>query len=189
MIGKVFCGYRSRSRAGMVNALVRDGMERGSARSEVEDWISLGKVVPTADASTSFSLAEGERKTEARTPVRPADAGRTGKSGRYYVENPFGKGDYAYAMFASRIAYGDLEPPRYVSGAEMLADMETVPYYRFDFEIAGEGRRYYTDTRGKLLDDPSTMDEMIALLWEIHGRENVKFGYERCITTSLASLG
>ncbi|WP_291728698.1 hypothetical protein [Bernardetia sp.] len=113
----------------------------------------------------------------------------TGNSGRYYVKNPFGEGkSYEYNMFPSKADYIKIVQGEPVSKEEMMKDMNTYPYYHFDVKTGEETKTYYTDTEGKLLDDPSTMEEMLEVLYQIHGRENVKFKFKKCITTSLSSL-
>jgi hypothetical protein len=111
-----------------------------------------------------------------------------GLSGKYYVRNPFGKGNYEYAMFPSRKDYMEFHPPRYISDSERLSDLQTTEYYEFKVKTPDGMRTYYSDLYGKLLDEDSEMEDILELLYSINGRENVSFKYEKCITTNLLSL-
>ena len=114
---------------------------------------------------------------------------QVGNSGRYYMKNPFGKGDYEYAMYPSKKAYLRITSPVYISDSQRMKDLDTTEYYEFKVKVTGEEvKTYYTDLYGQLLDDESTMEEMLELLYGINGRENVSFKFDKCITTSLSSL-
>jgi len=178
---------RSRSRGNIIRDLVRNGMDRREAESHFGFLLDGGVWLPTPTADDHYEKVAA-RKIGERRKSAPSTDGHRGISGRFYVRNPFGKGDYAVACFDSEQHYRRLSPPKYISEEKMMGDLETVDYYEFTVHVNGEGKTYYTDICGEIIGDGSPMEEMIDLLWEIHGRENVKFDYRKCITTNLESL-
>lgn len=178
---------RSRTKIGIIRAIVGDGKSEQEAEVRFTRMLESGEWIPTPTNDDHYEQApEGSGQ---RTHISaPQTKGKYGKSGCFYVENPFGKGNYEIARFSSARAYRSFEPPTYISREQMMDDLETVEYYEFTVFVRGEKRIYHTDTCGKILDDVSSMKEMLELLYRINGRDNVKFNYDKCITTSLESL-
>lgn len=158
-----------------------------AARAKFENMVEQGIWIPTSTNDDHYEQKPKASK-EKRKSLSPTAKGEYGKSGRFYIRNPFGKGKYEIAMFESEKAYRNLASPTYISEEQMMEDLDTIDYYDFSVTTPEGLKTYYTHTDGKLIDDESSMEEMLDLLYRIHGRENVKFEYRRCTTTSLESL-
>ena len=118
-----------------------------------------------------------------------------GLSGKYYVENSFGKGKYDYAVYENEDAYQNRKHlPSYVSSQIAFEDYKETKVkevYVFEIDIDNKKQTVITNTMGMMeqgIEGESKFKNYLRLLQEKHGRENVTYNLKResiCITTNL----
>lgn len=109
-----------------------------------------------------------------------------GKSGRFYVKNPFDSGRYCYAVYQSRDHYDKrMELPTYVNSSTAYADYdvdrETAGYCFVIFDGKEEKLRFRTTLVGQLIDITGyeTGKEYLEHLKNQYGA-GFRFHYEKC---------
>lgn len=107
-----------------------------------------------------------------------------GKSGNFYVKNPFDDGRYSYAAYLSKDAFETPFQRGYISHVDnetAFSDhMQDVGGgFIFTVKISGKkDEKINVDLEGKM-ETGSDFKEHLVEIINTHGRENVSYSYER----------
>lgn len=106
-----------------------------------------------------------------------------GKSGQFYVKNPFDNGKYSYAIYESQERFQTPFNRGYVthtSNETAFADhLKDIGGFVFTVQITGQqALKVEVSLDGKTTDG-TEFKEQLANLINTHGRQNVKYAYER----------
>lgn len=115
-----------------------------------------------------------------------------GKSGKFYVRNPFGGDKYTFAVYPSKEVYDSIGknrtgkqilPDEYVNSETAFADYSEKskdPKYLFKVQI---GRKQLepiaTDMSGKIFKTGEYFRDYLTSLYAEHGKDNVRYEYEK----------
>lgn len=108
-----------------------------------------------------------------------------GKSGKFYVKNPFHDGAYSYAVYPSKDKYGKMLPI-YTTTEIAFSDFDESnkeECYQFTVDVGGKSMYEFlatlTGTLIKPVDGITDAKQYLKLLIEKHGKNQVKYQYKK----------
>lgn len=108
-----------------------------------------------------------------------------GKSGKYYVKNPFHDGAYSYAVYPDKEKYGKMLPT-YTTTDIAFSDFDESnkeECYQFKVNVGGKLMYEFSATLTGVLVEPvngiSSAKEYLKSLIEKHGKNQVKYQYKK----------
>lgn len=106
-----------------------------------------------------------------------------GKSGRFYVKNPFDSGKYSYAIYESQEQFQTPFKRGYISHTNnetAFSDhLKDVGGFLFTIKITGEKDIKMAVSADGKTPEGSEFKEQLADIINTYGRENVNYSYER----------